>query len=90
VRRDLWSSFSVFSSSLRTRELDEADMAFEVGSRWRGRRVKLSRSSMVEGKLFAEKKNLEIAPSGSLGGYRRFFFIDMERYLLFFGKMYGR
>ena len=47
VRRDLWSSFSVFSSSLRTRELEEADIAFEVGSRWRGRRVKLSRSSMV-------------------------------------------
>ena len=77
VRRDLWSSFSVFSSSLRTRELEEADIAFEVGSRWRGRRVKLSRSSMVEGRSFSEKKNVEIAPSGSLDGYRRFFVIDM-------------
>jgi hypothetical protein len=33
-------------------------MAFEVGSMRRGRRVKDSRSSMVEGTMNSERKNL--------------------------------
>ena len=72
VRRDLWSSFSVFNSSLSARELEEADMAFEVGSMWRGRRVKVSGSSMVDNSI-CEKVNIEIALSGCLDGYQRLF-----------------
>lgn len=47
VRRERWRALRVVSSSLKAREFDEVDMAFEVGSRCNGRRVNVSESSMV-------------------------------------------
>lgn len=47
VRRERWRAFRVASSSVRARVAVVDDMALEVGSRWRGRRVKVSVSSIV-------------------------------------------
>lgn len=44
-----WRAFKVASSSFRARELEVEVMAFEVGSRRRGRDVKVSRSSIASG-----------------------------------------
>ena len=46
VRRALWRLFRISSSVLRARELEDVLMAFEVGSRWIGRRVKVVGSSI--------------------------------------------
>jgi len=42
-----WRAFRVASSSFRAREEDEEDMALDLGSRLRGRRVKVSVSSIL-------------------------------------------
>lgn len=47
VRRVRWRAFRVLSSSFRARDLEAVVMAFEVGSMWIGRRVKVSASSMM-------------------------------------------
>jgi hypothetical protein len=47
VSRDRCRLFKVVSSSLRARDLEVEVMAFEVGSRWMGRSVKVSVSSMA-------------------------------------------
>lgn len=47
LRRERWRLFKVVSSSLRARDLEVEVTAFEVGSRWMGRRVKVSVSSMA-------------------------------------------
>jgi len=43
----LWRSFRALSSSCRAREALLAEMTLEAGSMWRGRRVKVSVSSIL-------------------------------------------
>ena len=47
ARRDLWISLSDLSSSVRARDVEEEVMALEVGSMISGRRVNVSKSSIV-------------------------------------------
>lgn len=47
VRIERWRAFKVASSSLRGRDEEVVDMALELGSIWRARRVNVSVSSMM-------------------------------------------